>query len=384
MCTVYVLKQYTLLTLYSNTLKMFLIKSLLFGLLLAANGRPLDLINCTIPYDDLNISTVVIINATQYCHVDNCTVKILKTGNELNIAYHNDQYNLGCTTTTLQLLEVNDNFCEQSNNKVVMCILDSIVSIILIVLNTVVLIVVINQKKYSSLPFRLLLAATVVWIFAFSIILILSLTRFSLRVSNAFCILILILVSASFHCGKLLELEAFIAIFHTFYRCHKLYPPLSEKVKRKLFWMYLIVAFFVITIINASRGIIIVVLLSASYLNSNKFCISMPAMFTVTPITQYISVAVFIVLLKAKILFMILNGILFYVLSKNNNSPQARKSQICLIKIAVLLVCTSGVGLLVYYLAVAVSPNYSYLVAAIVMICKRCVLLYILLYTLTM
>jgi len=93
--------------------------SLPFGVLLAANGCPLDSINCAIPYDDLNISNVVIIDATQYCHVDNCTVKIIKTGDELNITYHNDQYHLSCTTTTLLLLEVNDNitsYCEQEED----------------------------------------------------------------------------------------------------------------------------------------------------------------------------------------------------------------------------------------------------------------------------
>ena len=96
---------------------MLMITSLIFGVLLAANGCPLDPINCTIPYDDqLNISSDVIIDATQYCHVDNCTVKIIKTGDELNITYHDDQYHLGCTTTTLYLLEVNDSisssYCE--------------------------------------------------------------------------------------------------------------------------------------------------------------------------------------------------------------------------------------------------------------------------------
>jgi len=63
---------------------MFVLASLLFGLLLAANGCPMDSINCTIAYDDLNISSVVIIDATQYCPVDNCIVKIIKTGDELN------------------------------------------------------------------------------------------------------------------------------------------------------------------------------------------------------------------------------------------------------------------------------------------------------------
>jgi len=53
-----------------------LLTSLLLGVLLEVNGCPLDPINCTIPYDDLNISSVVIIDATQYCQIDNCIVKI--------------------------------------------------------------------------------------------------------------------------------------------------------------------------------------------------------------------------------------------------------------------------------------------------------------------
>jgi len=49
-------------------IKMFnMLLSLLLGVLLTANGCPLDPINSTIPYDDLNISSVVIIDATQYC-----------------------------------------------------------------------------------------------------------------------------------------------------------------------------------------------------------------------------------------------------------------------------------------------------------------------------
>jgi len=359
---------------------MFLLTSLLLGILFSANGCPLDPINCTIPYDDLNISSVVIIDATQYCHVDNCTVKIIETGDELNITYHNDQYHLSCTTTTLQLLEVNDILCEQNNNEVItICILDSIVSVLLIILNTSVLAVIIKQKKYSSLPIRLLLAATVVKIFSFCIMLLHSLTRFSLNVSNTCCIVISVLVSASFHYRILLELEAFIAIFHTFYRCHKLYPPLSEKTKWKLFWIYVVIAFFIIVIYIVVR-LTIVVLLSASYLNSSKFCISIPTVFTVTPIMAFMSVAVFILLLKIEILFMILNGALFCVLSKNNSSSsQVRNSrQIWLIKITILLVCSSGVGLMVYYIAVAVCPDYSYPVAAVVMLSQRCVLLYIL------
>ena len=149
---------------------MFLITSLLFGVLLAANGCPLDLVNCTIPYDDLNISTVVIIDATQYCHVDNCTVKMIKTGDELNIAYHNDQYYLGCTTTTLQLLEVNDKFCEQTNNKMIVGILDSIACILMVGLNISIAIVIIKHKQYSSLSIRFLLAATVMYVFGFAVV----------------------------------------------------------------------------------------------------------------------------------------------------------------------------------------------------------------------
>ena len=356
---------------------MFLITSLLFGVLLAANGCPLDLVNCTIPYDDLNISTVVIIDATQYCHVDNCTVKMIKTGNELNIAYHNDQYYLSCTTTTLQLLEVNDNLCEQNNNKVAICILDSIASILLVGLNISIASIIIKHRQHSSLSIRFLLAATVMYVFGLVVVFMHSLAKFILKVPNATCITLIMVFNVFCHCGKLIECELYIVVFHSFYRCYKLYPPLSEKLIHKLFWISLVVAFFIAMIIDGSRGTV-VALLKANYLNYDGFCISIPTAFTVTPITQYISIAMFIVLLMVEISFIILNGSLFYVLSKKSISTEARSRQTRLIKIIILLISSSGMSAFVYIVTLGVYPDYSFSVSIFASLCERCFLLYIL------
>jgi len=189
---------------------MFLLTSLLLGVLLAANGCPLDPINCTIPYDDLNISSIVIINTTQYCHVDNCTVKIINTGDELNITYHNDQYHLGCANTTLQLLEVNNNissYCKQGENakqSLVHIIAEYAVVMIALIINALIVIVIIKQKKYSTLPFRLLLLSTVLWVEAFCGIFIIFLTWYMIQPLSGVCIALLVTL---LHCATLLKLK---------------------------------------------------------------------------------------------------------------------------------------------------------------------------------
>ena len=56
--------------------------------IITVNNCPLATIICTVhPYDD-NVTG----GTTQYCHVDNCTVKIIKTGNVLDIVYLDDQF----------------------------------------------------------------------------------------------------------------------------------------------------------------------------------------------------------------------------------------------------------------------------------------------------
>ena len=216
-----------------------LITSLLLGECLAANGCPLDPINCTIPYNDINNSAVVIIDATQYCHVDNCTAKIIKTGDELYITYYNDQYHLGCTTTTLQLLEVNDNtssYCDQDIKPSLFLIVANYALLTIgFAVNILMLTVIIKQKRYSTLPFRLLLVSTVLWMATHLVLFINILTEHTIQAPNGVCITVLLIFNGLLQGANFIETEIVLTIFYTFYRCYKLHSVLSEEATRKLF-----------------------------------------------------------------------------------------------------------------------------------------------------
>ena len=356
---------------------MFLITSLLFGALLAANGCPLDLINCTIPYDDLNISSVVIIDATQYCHVDNCTVKIIKTGDELNIAYHNDQYHLGCTTTTLQLLEINDKLCEETKTNTILHVLDSILSICTLIIHIILIMaIIIKLKRCSSLPFCLLLAAFVTWAIFCALATIHSFMRYIFKVPNAICITTLFVAVTIGHCAMVIEFELFLAMLYAFYQCYKLRPLLSEETTKKFFWRCITVAVCVVVVINSSR--VVVAFQDATYLTDEGYCIAVGDISKVTPFTLYISTGLLFFLLSAEIVVFIFTGFLLFSLSRNHgftettNSYKYMKS---MVKILIILLSSSIIFMLVYFIAAMFAPNYDYTIGIFAMICERCVIL---------
>ena len=303
-----------------------LITSLLLGVCLAANGCPLDPINCTIPYDDINNNAAVIIDATQYCHVDNCTVKIIKTGDELNITYYNDQYHLDCTTTTLQLLEVNDNtssYCEQEydNTKPSLFLIVANYALLTIgfAVNILTLTVIIKQKKYSTLPFHLLLVSTILWMAMQFVLFINTLTVYTIQAPNGVCIAVLLILNGLLQGANFIETEIVLTIFYTFYRCYKLHSVLSEEATRKLFWRSIGVMVCVIIIFNTSR-VLIIILQDASYVTAAGYCIAHTDMMGVTPFTQYISIALYTSTVIVQVIFTVCSGILLHTLSKNHTS----------------------------------------------------------------
>ena len=365
---------------------MLMITSLIFGVLLAANGCPLDPINCTIPYDDqLNISSDVIIDATQYCHVDNCTVKIIKTGDELNITYHDDQYHLGCTTTTLYLLEVNDNisssYCKGNavqSISLIHMIANYTIGMASFSVNILVFIVIIKQKKYKSLPLRLLLVSSVAWVTVYPVLWINSVTRYNVQVPNGVCIAVLITLSSCLHCANFIETEIVLMVFYTFYRCYKLYSVLSEEAIKRIFLRLVVVAITVITTLGISR-VLIVVLQDISFVTSAGHCLGLPDLYEVAPITQFIGMILFSGTISVQIVFSIGSAVLFNNLSKNNNSSQANKSHKCLLKIAIIMSAVSLASGVVYYTALHIIGSYSDLVGTSVMISERCTILWMLL-----
>ena len=359
---------------------MFVLTSLLFGVLLAANGCPLDPINCTIPYDDLNISSVVIIDATQYCHVDNCTVKIIRTGDELNITYHNDQYHLGCTTTTLQLLEVNGKLCGQGSEtetSTILHVLDSILSICAFIVHIWIMITIIKQKRCSSLLFLLLLATFAAWVISCSLITVHSFMRYILKVPNAVCITTLFLAIGTAHCAMVIEFELFLAMLHTFYRCYKLSPLLSEETTKKVFCISVTVAICVVVVINSSR--VVVVFQEVNYLTNDGYCIAVVNVSKVTPFTQYISIPLLIFLLIAEIVVFICIVFLFLVLLRKINFVEAtysHKYMKSMLRILIILVSSSVLLMLIYYIAIPFDSDYCHVTGTFAMICARCVILF--------
>jgi len=352
---------------------MFLIASLLSGVLLAANACPLDSINCTISYDDLNISSVVIIDATQYCHVDNCTVKIIKTGDVLNITYHNDQYHLGCTTTTLQLLEVNNKLCRlRSEKNTILHVLDSILSIFAFIIHILLMIAIIKQKRCSSLLIRLLLVAFIVWVTFCALLTTHSLMRYILKVPNVLCIIALSLVMTVSHCAVIIEFELFLAVFYAFYLCYKLYPPLSREATKRLFWRFVTMAVCVAVVINSSR--VVVAFQDVNYLTNDGYCIAVEDVSKVTPFTRYIGLPLVIFLLIGETVAFIFTGLLFFVLSRNisfmetTNSYKYMKD---MVKILNILISSSMLFILVYYIAEMFVPDYQYTIGIFAMICER-------------
>jgi len=363
---------------------MFLLTSLLLGVLLAANACPPDPINCTIPYDDLNISSAVIINATQYCHVDNCTVKIINTGDELNITYHNDQYHLSCTTTKLQLLEINDNinnYCEQEEDakqSIVHIIADYAVIMIACTANILILIVIMKQKKYSILPFRLLMVSTAFWMTMNFVTFIFFLTKHTIQTSNGVCIAVILTGNSLLHCANFIETEIVVTIFYTFYRCYKMYSVLSEEAVKKLFWRLIAIAFGVNIILSTSR-LLAIILQEASYVTPAGYCIALSVVYGAAPIQHHITMTLYVGTVIVQIIFSVCSAILLRTLSKNNNSTQAHRSHKCLLKIAVILSSVSLASGVVYSLAIYFVAMYSVLIGTFVGICERYTILCMLL-----
>ena len=95
--------------------------------------------------------------------------------------------------------------------------------------------------------------------------------------------------------------------------------------------------FITMTIFTITR-VLIMIFQEAVYVRPGGHCKDTIDFYTVTPITQYISVTFFILVFISQVLFTIFIRIL---LSKNNNSTQSVKSHKCMLKIVVIISCST-------------------------------------------
>jgi len=133
--------------------------------------------------------------------------------------------------------------------------------------NIPILIVIIKQKKYSTLPFRLLLVSTTFWILA---PLSFFLTKHTIPTPNEVYIVVIVTINSFLHCVNFIETEIVVTIFYTFHHCYKIYSVLSEKAVKK--WRLIAVAFGVNIILSTSR-LLAIILQEASYVTpASTFC----------------------------------------------------------------------------------------------------------------
>ena len=250
-------------------------------------------------------------------------------------------------------------------------------SVVAFIIHISILIAIIKQKMCSSLPFRLLLAATVVWILFNAVTTIHSFMRYILKVLNALCITILFLAISLGHCAMVIEFELFLAILYTFYRCYRLSPLLSKESIRKFFWRSVTVAVCVVVVINSSR--VAVVFQDANYLTYDGYCIAVETISKVTPFMLYISVTLLMFLLIAEIVVFICIGLLLLVLLRNNSFTETTNSHKYMkdtIRILIILVSASILSVNVSYLvATVLNPDYLFAIGTFAKICERCVIL---------
>jgi len=208
---------------------------LLSGVVLLTRSCPLAAINCTAQYN-LTIDDAIVINSTQYCHIDNCTVRIIETGDVLNIGTnYSDQYIIGCynDTVTAILLEDDeihdDYFCRpdqkmerESLISTTEHILDVIGVSVSLVVNVMITIIIISLKLYSRFLFRLLFASSILYVVVYTLVLIYELSEFAFKFTapagNMYCYFIINTKSTLAHCARFIEFEAILTVCYIFYK----------------------------------------------------------------------------------------------------------------------------------------------------------------------
>ncbi|XP_065907324.1 uncharacterized protein [Dysidea avara] len=351
--------------------------------IITVTSCPLATINCTVQCDDdVNIT----VNTTLYCHIDNCTVKIIKTGDALvlDIVYLDDQCIIGCSKTDsiILLRTTNSNMgsCTQVDTAIVEQALEITLAVLILLLNTLLIILIIQRRIYTTMAILLLLAATTVSaIFQITFVIYESM-KFFWPTSNAVCIVFVTFITATVHCSALLVLEMFVVIAATFYKSVRNMPPKEKTFKEKcrMLWIFLIVAISFSLLINIATGLLFF-LYDDVFITDDGYCFSVSHLLgEINQAAMYINTATILIILFATASVFILIVVLFCVLSKRNsvNIDEINRK---LIKIAVILFGSIGISLIVFYIvALSTDSVYSSVVALALIVCERICILIIL------
>ena len=341
-------------------------------------------INCTVQYYDDITGTV---NTTQYCHVDNCTVKIIKTGDVLDIVYLEDQYIIGCgKTDNVVVLQTEHNvssktFCSPDTEKTTVSehIINLSFAVSAFLLNNVLIVFMIRRKLYSSMSLLLLLTSAIIETASFIVFFVYVLMEFVWPVSNTVCIVLTNASGVTARCINLLIIEMFMVIGSKFYDSVKIRPAVEKTSmeKIKMFWIFLTISVVISILLNLPRALIFT-LDGVTLINDDDYCIPWKLLHQVNSVADIITKMVVAVILLTTILLFSLIMVLFFILSKRN-SIKGKEINKQLAKIAVILMCSTGIDSVVYYTVTYFTDSiYNFAIGSVFILGERIGILFVL------
>ena len=197
--------------------------------------------------------------------------------------------------------------------------------------------------------------------------------------SNTVCIILRVFLSTVLHCSEILILEMFVVIAATFYKSFKNMPPKEKTFKEKFrrLWIFLIVAISVSLLINTIRGLLIFVN-DDIFITDDGYCISLMTEGAEDQAAVYIAIATILTIVFATASVFVLIIVLFCVLSKHN-SVTVNEINRKLVKIAVILIGSTGISIIVFYVvALSTHSIYSSVFALAMRACEQICILIIL------
>ena len=365
--------------------KMLLIVILLYQVIAITKCCPPVTTNCTLHYDNDIMNNAVVINSTQYCRVDECTVKLTGTGSLLNISPYNDEYYISCgqenVSSLLEIPIAEDNYCNEGHKDLSMMEKISDITGTLIILLFIILIVItiILMKLYTSLPVQLLLSANILWVICFFLVTVHKTTQYCFSISAKYCLFSVTLVSLTVISARIIEFQMILTIGYIFYSCKKCSTNQPALVhKKRILFMYLATAVGISILVNGIR----VILLANDITNlstAEGHCVRFKQMIEVDQTAECLYRAVLGLTTLASLVTFIFVAYLAYFLSKHN-SIEIKEINRKLFKIVTIMISTSGLSLLVVIVDTNSFNTPSYLLACLLILCEKCLILYILVF----
>ena len=326
--------------------------------------------------------TIIIVNISQYCFVDNDTIRISQDNELISASYNGDHYITASNQTYVILLLYNDTtepvYCAATDDLNVaaqVCRLGII--LISVVLCSLLGLYLLHRKLYNILQFKLLLAGDIFYLLTLVFMFVYVLTEFTIQVHSVVCLTLFYAVRSLSRCALTIQTAIVIVTCHSFYRCYKLKPTFSNSHKVKIFWWCLIGSLIyggVITVAVASFDLI----LQYDYSTVNGYCIAYDEKSRQQTVSSRIYTAFGVITIVICFVTLIINIIFFRFLTKRNTSHITTDINKRLFKLTVVLICTLGMSSLVFYTVQYISVEHSQLISGLILFSfERIILLYI-------